>query len=52
MDTFMDCQIVDINNTGILRDKPMAVKLMFFTIDDTQNYPFRRLQLLIETFRH
>ena len=35
-------------------DKTMADKLMYilFLINDTQNYPFCRLQLLFEMFRH
>ena len=37
---------------GILRDKTMADKFMYIPNDDTQNYPFRRLQLVVETFRH
>ena len=30
----------------------MADKLMYIPDDDTQNYPFCRLQLVIETFGH
>ena len=30
----------------------MPDKLKFIPIDDTQNYPFGRLQLLVETFGH
>ena len=28
----------------------MANKLMYIPIDDIQNYPFRRLKLVVETF--
>ena len=30
----------------------MADKLMYIANDDTQNYPFCRLQLVVETFGH
>ena len=30
----------------------MADELMYIPNDDTQNYPFRRLQLEVETFEH
>ena len=30
----------------------MADKLMYITNDDTQNYPFCRLQLVVGTFGH
>ena len=32
----------------ILRDKTMADKLMYISNDDTQNYPFYRLQLVLK----
>ena len=35
---------------GIITDKTMADKLMYIPSDDTQNYPFCRLQLVVETF--
>ena len=38
------------NCTGIYRDKIMADKLMYIPKDDTQNYIFCRLQLVVETF--
>ncbi len=39
--------------TGISRDKTMTDKLMYIPNDDTQNYLFCRLQLVIVgTFRH
>ena len=31
-------------------DETMADKLMYISNDDTQNYPFCRLQLAVETF--
>ena len=30
----------------------MADKLMYIPTDDTQNYPFCRLELVVETFEH
>ena len=30
----------------------MAGELMYIQNDCTQNYPFRRLKLMVETFRH
>ena len=36
--------------TEILRDETMVDKLMYFAHDDSQNHPFCRLQLVIETF--
>ena len=30
----------------------MADKLMYITHDDTQNYPFCKLQIVFETFGH
>ena len=38
--------------TGIVRDKTMDDKLMYIYNDDTQNYPFCRFQLVVETFEH
>ena len=35
---------------GILRDMTMADKLIYIPNDDTQNYPFYRLQLVFEKF--
>ena len=37
---------------GTDRDKTMADKLMYLLNDDTQNYPFYRLQLVVETIGH
>ena len=37
--------------TGILRDKTMADKLMYNSNKVTQNYPFCRLKLVVETFQ-
>ena len=37
---------------GISRDKTMTDKLMYIPNDDTQNYPFCRLKLVVETFEH
>ena len=37
---------------GILRDKIMPDKLMYILNDDSKNYPFYRLQLVIEMFGH
>ena len=39
-------------SAGIKWDKTMADKLMHTPNDDTQNYPFSRLQLEVETFGH
>ena len=36
----------------IIRDKTMADKLMYIPMDDTQNYPFFKLILVVETFQH
>ena len=33
-------------------DKAMADKLLYIPNDDKQNYPFCRLQLVVETFGH
>ena len=38
--------------SGIERDKEMADKLIYIFNNDTKNYPFRRLKLVIETFGH
>ena len=38
--------------SGILMDKTMADKLIIITINDTQNYPFCRLQFVVGKFRH
>ena len=32
--------------------KTMADKFMYIPNDDTQNYPFYRLKLVVETFEH
>ena len=34
------------------RDKTMTDKFMFIPNDDTLNYPFFRLKLVVETFGH
>ena len=39
-------------NLWIVRNKTMANKLMYIPTDDAQNYPFGRLQLLVEPFEH
>ena len=39
-------------DAGILRNKTMADKLIFIPNDDTQNYPFSRLQIVVEPFEH
>ena len=36
----------------VLRDKTMADKLMYIPNDDTNNYPFCRLKLVVETFEY
>ena len=33
-------------------DKTMAKKIMHIPNDDTQNYPFPRLKLVVESFEH
>ena len=38
--------------TWILRDKTMIDNLKDLPNDDTQNFPFCRLQLVVETFGH
>ena len=38
--------------SGILRDKTVAEKLMYIPNDDTQNYLFCRLQIVVETLGH
>ena len=35
-------------NPGIYRDKTMSDKLIYIPNDNTQNYPFFRLQLVVE----
>ena len=40
------------SNPGIQRDKTIADKLIYISNDDTQNYPFCRLQSVVETFEH
>ena len=42
----------DTKKTRDQRDKTMADKLMYILNDDKQNYPFWRLQLVVETFEH
>ena len=37
---------------GISRDKIMADLLIYIPNDDSQNYPFFSLQLVVETFGH
>ena len=34
------------------RDKTIADKLMYIPNDDTLNYPFYRLKLVVDTFEH
>ena len=60
----LDVQIVDLtvedirfptslgNTSGMKRDKTMAIKYIYIPNDDTQNYPFCRLKLEVETFEH
>ena len=36
----------------ITRDKTIADEMMYIPNDDTQKYPFYRLQLLVEMFGH
>ena len=36
----------------ILKDKKMADKLMYIPNNDTQNYPYCRLKLVVETIGH
>ena len=38
--------------SGIKRDRTMADKWMCIANDDTQNYPFFTLKLVVETFEH
>ena len=38
--------------SGIKRDKTMTDKLMYIANVDTQNNPFCRLKLVVETFEH
>ena len=44
--------IMAYQESGVKRDKTMADKLMYISNDDTQNYPFSRLQLVVEMFGH
>ena len=37
---------------GTYRDKTMADKLIYIPNNNTQNYPFCRLKLVFETFKH
>ena len=39
-------------DAGIIRDKTMEDKLMYIPKDYTQNYPFCKLNLLVEKFGH
>ena len=41
-----------IVHAGILREKTIADRFLYILHDDTQNYPFCRLQLVVETFGH
>ena len=47
------CYSVYFLQTGIVANfyKTMTDKLMYILNDDTQNYPFYKLQLVVETFR-
>ena len=48
-----DCYVMNhVENVREIMDKTMAYKFMYIPIDDTQNYPFCRLQLKVETFGH
>ena len=50
-----NCQSFKNSNSIFLwdvRDKTIAVKLMYIPNDETQNYSFCRLQLVVETFGH
>ena len=42
----------DAFQPGIYRDKTIADKLMYIPNNDTQNYLFFRLQLVVEKFGH
>ena len=46
----MSINSVALTGTAIM-DKT-AYKFMYISNDDTQNYPFFRLQLVVETFGH
>ena len=46
------CFHLSSNHPGRERDKTMADKFMYIPNGDTQNYPFSRLQLVVETFVH
>ena len=37
---------------GSKGDGTMADKIMYIPNDDKQTYPFRRLKLVVETFKH
>ena len=39
-------------DTGILRGKTIADKLIYNPNNDTQNYSFCKLKLVVETFEH
>ena len=41
-----------IERQGMCYDYTMANKLMYISNVNTQNYPFCRLQLVVETFGH
>ena len=51
VDIYLDLGQYAFNDRDV-RVKTMAVKLMYFPNDDTQNNPFSRLQLVVETFEH
>jgi hypothetical protein len=38
--------------TGIIMDKKLADKFMYIPNDNTQNYTFCRLNLVVETLKH
>ena len=44
--SMFETEAIIIKLAGILRDKSMADKFMYFTNYETQNYPFCRLQLM------
>ena len=41
-----------LDQSKIYRYKTMTNKLMYISNDDSQNYPFCRLQLVVKTFGH
>ncbi len=41
-----------ITNNKDIRDKIMDNKLMYIPNDDTQNYPFCGVKIVVETFEH